>query len=192
MTNLYEYLDSFGLTKAGKISKVLRKFSDEKLAQFVMSYLDIAAKHPLALKAQPGATDIFPDSMSDPMAMKLIQQLSIYANRIYLHDRLVKLGQFWNELDAPQYIVKFPAKSERLDYYRSILGSEIEEMLKLRPLVDAGIVFLTPADIHVPRKDSLGLYIDNFYGSEGSMVEQMGEKIPEPPLISDGIVKHNY
>jgi hypothetical protein len=182
MTTLYEYLDSYGLMKSGEISKILGQFSEDRLAQFITSYIDVAANHPLALRAQPGATDIFPDSMSDPMAMRLIQQLSIYANKIYVHDRLVKLAQFWNELDSPQHRVKFPTRIARLDFYRSILGAEIEEMLKLKPLVDAGIVFITPANIQVPRKDPRGLYVDSFYGAAGSMVEQMGEEIPEIPL----------
>ncbi len=181
---LYEHLKSYGLTKRGEIRKRLAKCSEKRLVKFLGSYQQIAAKRPVITKATAGATDIYPDSELPSVPTDVILPLSIYANKIYLHDGLLRAVYLWQELDSVHYVARFQSRESRVDYFRDVLAAEIEELLELRPFVEAGIVYLTPTEAVVPRRDPRALYAEDIYGPNGSMLEQLGEELPEvPPAV---------
>jgi hypothetical protein len=128
-----------------EVSPRFDKFSESKLASLVESYLDIARGRPLVIPASLGATDIYPDSRAMPLPLSIVQQLAIYVGKIYIHDPLLDLAYEWPQLDYTMpLLVKYKTRPERVAYFRRKLRSVLEELMLLEPLIEAGIVHLTP------------------------------------------------
>lgn len=173
MHRIYRFLGSYGLATQDKVERRLRRFSDAKLAKFVESYLEMAGRRALAVRAPMGAVDIYPDSWADPMPTTLIKQLGIYANRIYVHDPLVKMGVEWQYVDVLiPYVMKYKTRDERVSHYRAKLASSIRKILDLQPFVESGVVHLLPTELILPRREPGALYADDLYGTEGTLVQE--------------------
>jgi hypothetical protein len=181
MSEIYKFLETFRLTSHREVSKQILSFSDTQLFEFVQKYVEYVSNRPPVPKANLGATDIFADSVSLPMSMELIQQLAIYTNRVYIHDGLASIVHLWNELNAPHYIMKFPSKDERLNFFRSMLIREVYRLFDLKPFIEAGIVLFSPVEVMRPQKDPLGMYIEDFYFEDGSLLDVMDMSKPDIP-----------
>jgi hypothetical protein len=180
MQDIYRFLASYGLAREEKIEHRLRRFSEVKLSRFAESYLGMANERPLAVRAPAGAVDIYPDSWATPMPTALIKQLGIYANRIYVHDPLLKTAVEWGYLDfMPQYVIKHRTRDDRVAHFRARLASRIKTLLHLRPFVESGIVHLVPTELIQPRREPSALYADDLYGPEGPLLQESPQLPPE-------------
>jgi hypothetical protein len=184
MRDIYQHLKSYLHSKQGHVERRLAKLSEAKLSRFLESYLEIADKRPLAIRAPVGATDVYPDSWATPMPLDIIRQLAIYANRIYVHDPLIELAEEWEHLDVapPHVAIKHSSREERIAYYRAMLASAIEKILELQPLAEAGIIHLTPTELVQFKREIGALYADDIYGPEGSLVDVLGFREGPPEL----------
>lgn len=193
MHTIYEVLNSYGFLKPGKIRYRLSKTKDSTLSKFFERYVKVAKDLPLAVTARPGVTDIYPDSWAPQLSMQVIQQLAIYANTIYIHDPLLKMAHEWQNFDYIDYLMTAPGpREERLLDFRDRLATTIERLLILRPLVEAGIVFVTPTTFNQFNRRSKELYVDDFYGPGGSLSEMMGDESQTdlPPQLSEYMHQH--
>ncbi len=177
MHDLYTHLRSHGFLKGHNVSPRLAKFSRPKLASLLESYIDLARKRPIVFRADLGATEIYPDSRGTGLPISIIRQLAIYARRIYLHDPLLNLAYEWQQLDHNMpLLVKYKTREERTEYFKRKLDTEIEELLKLEPLVEAGIIHVAPTELTLFKRDPKDLYIDDFYGSSTLMDDATGRR----------------
>lgn len=184
MRDIYQHLKSYGLAKQGHVKRRLAKLSEAKLSKFLESYLEIADKRPLAIRAPVGATDVYPDSWATPMPLDIIRQLAIYANRIYVHDPLIELAEEWEHLDVapPHVAIKYSSRDDRVAYYRGQLASKIEKILELQPLAESGIIHLAPTELVQPKKEPTAFLAEDVYGPEGSLVDELGLREGPPEL----------
>ncbi len=175
--------------KGHDVSPRLSKFSESKLASLVESYLDIARNRPFVIPASLGATDIYPDSRATPMPLSIIKQLAIYAGKTYIHDPLLDLAYEWRQLDYTMpLLVKYKTRSERVAYFRENLRSVLEELILLEPLIEAGVVHLTPTELIRPQKEPGAMYLDDFIGPGNLREDPLGpRKTTEdfPPQIKE-------
>jgi len=187
MSYIYGYLSDYGLSKPGKVEKRLTKFSENKLSKFFESYEGLMASQPPVLRAVAGATDLYPDSHSSPLSSNLVRHLALYANRIYLHDPLLKAADEWKNIDAGlMVIIEKKPRNERIFEFKTRLAESIEEILKVRPLAEAGIVHISSAELIKFRKDNRRLYASDFYTADGPFLEHA----PIPRLLSEYESKH--
>ena len=175
MHEIYEHLRSHGFSKTHEVEHRLEKCSGRELSNFLESYLEIAKRRPLAIRAPLGATDIYPDSRAAPLPLVTIQQLAIYARRIYVHDPLLDMVYQWQHLDFTMPLVaKYPDRSKRVAYFQAELTSTIERLLLLQPLIEAGIVHLASTELVQSRKQPGELYLDDLYGPESTRGDELG------------------
>ncbi len=73
-------------------------------------------------------------------------------------------------------IVKHPDRDERVAHFRYELAREVAQVLALQPLIDAGIVHITPSEIIQNTKEPGKIYVDDLYGSEASVNDVLGER----------------
>jgi len=184
MRDVYQHLKSYGLAKQGDVERRLGKLSEAELSNFLESYLEVANKRPLAIRAKAGATDIYPDSWAMLMPLELIRQFGIYANRIYIHDPLIEMAHEWPHLHAMvPYVIKFRRRDERIAYYRARLASRIEKILELQPFVESDIIHLAPTELVQHKREPGAMYADDLYGPEGAAEDilELGEKPQQIP-----------
>lgn len=192
-TQIYEHFSAYGLAERGTVAKRLAQLAQDELAQFLAIYKRQAEFRWLAKRALAGNTDIFPDSWDTAMNLDVVKQLAIYANRVYLHDRLLELACGWPGREYKlSSLLQFSSPQERERHALLEVAKAIEEMLALRPLVEAGIVYFTPTYLVQDHRDPRGVYLDNFYGDEGSAEALFGEETPFeiPPAFRTYMRKH--
>lgn len=183
MKEIYQHLRSYGLTRQGRVYQRLTKFSEHRVSEFLEIYLDIAQNRRFVLAAEAGATDIYPDSAELQMPLDIIRRLSLYANRIYVHDPLIPMAFGWRNLDFTPYLtIKFPAHDDRVQCFLARLASEVESLLEIRPLVDAGIIHFSPSELLQYSKDPQALYADDIYGPKGSLMNVLEPAKGQPEL----------
>jgi hypothetical protein len=178
-THIYDHFSAYGLAQRGTVAKRLAQFAPDELAQFLAIYKRQAELRWLATRALVGDTDIYPDSWDTAMDLDVIKQLAIYANRVYLHDRLLELACGWpgREYELSS-LLQFSSSQERERHALLEVAEAIEEMLTLRPLVEAEIVYFTPTYLIQDHRDPRDVYLDNFYGDEGSAEALFGQEKP--------------
>ncbi len=175
MNNIYDHLKSYGFGQQRGIVHRLAKTSSKRISKFLESYEELVQKHPLTIRAAIGATDIYPDSEAEPFPLALIQQLAIYANRVYVHDPLLKMVYRWKYLDLiPPLLVRYPSREERVAFFREELGYVIGRLLALRPLITAGIIHLTPSELIQSQKLPGMMYADDLYGPANTLEDTLG------------------
>ncbi len=192
-TKIYDHFSAYGLAQRGAVAKRLAQLSPDELAQFLAIYKRQAQQRWLATHALAGDTDIYPDSWDTAMGLDVVKQLAIYANRVYLHDRLLELASGWpsREYD-PSSLFQFSSPQERERHALLEVAEAIEEMLTLRPLVEADIVYFTPTYLIQDHRDPRDVYLDNFYGDEGSAETLFGQEKPFelPPAFRTYMREH--
>lgn len=178
-TQIYDHFSAYGLDKKRAVARRLTQLSPDELAQFLAIYKQQAQQRWLARPALTGNTDIFPDSWDTTIGLDVVKQLAIYANRVYLHDRLLELACGWSsrEYDLSS-LLQFSSPQERERHALLKVADAIEEMLTLRPLVEVGVVHYTPTYLIQDHRDPRNVYLDNFYGSEGSAETLFGQEKP--------------
>ena len=190
---IYDHFSAYGFTKKGAVAERLAQLSSDELAQFLAIYKQQAQQRWLAKRASAGDTDIYPDSWDTAIGLDLVKQLAIYANRVYVHDRLLELAFVWPSRDYDlSTLVNFSSQQEREGHALLKVAKAIEEMLMLRPLVEAEIVYFTPTYLIQDRRDPRDVYLDNFYGSEGSAETLLGrvKSFEFPPTLRAYIREH--
>jgi hypothetical protein len=177
MHDLYRHLKSYGFVRGRDVKRLLDKFSEAKLGSLLESYLDIARNRPLVRKAPWGVTDIYPDSRGSPLQLSIIRQLAIYVGKIYIHDPLLDMVYKWQRLDHTMPLfVKYQSRAERVRFFSKELASVIERLFLLEPLVEAGIVHLTPTELIHPKPEPGAMYVDDFYGPGDSLDDPLGPR----------------
>lgn len=171
MYDIYKHLFEYGLTKRGEVRKRLTKFSERRLSKFLGLYMELAQKQALVAPRNRNAVDIFPDRAAHELTFDLVQQLAMYANRIYVHDEVVKLAYLWHDLDSVFNHLRHNTRAERVEYFLDKLAHEVETLLELRPFVEAGIVYLTPSDIPVPKREPMTSSLEDIFTSDGPAKE---------------------
>jgi hypothetical protein len=175
MFDLYRQLLKYGIDKPENVHRRIKKLSDHRLSTFLQEYEEIAKSHPLVMPGQLGATSIFPDSRADPLPQNVIRQLAIYARRIYIHDPILTMVQKWQYLDSTvPLIIQSPDRKDRTAQFRDELADEIAKLMSLRPLVDAGIVHITPSELIQFTKAPNALYTNDFYGIDKASNDALG------------------
>jgi len=183
LKDIYEHLRSYRLVRKNKIGNHLGTFSEAKISNFVESYLEVARKRPIAFRTKAGATDIYPDSR-DTIPLGIIKQLSIYAERIYIHDPLLDLASDWQNLDLIMpLLMKYRSHDERVAQYRERLSATIRLLLELQPLVEAGIIHLAPTELVYPGRKTGAMYADDFYGPQKDLLGPRGSLATLPPKL---------
>ena len=192
---LYDYLRQFGILKKSlgrkrreHVVHQLAKFKSTRLSQFLEGYAGIAEKHPLVFGSTSGATDVYPDSWAGGLPLDTIKQLALYANRIYVHDPLLeRVHDFWNlDLNFGE-VIRYPNRQDREAAFRRRLATTIGLLMQLKPLVDAGIVHLSPTQVLTKEREPGAVYASDLYGVDGAY----GQKPPElPPEVSRYAKEH--
>jgi len=191
--DMYEHLAAYGFDTVEQVPQRLAHLPESDLTQFLMMYRKQAEERVLAFQADAGNIDIYPDSWDEGFPLEAVKQLAIYAHRIYLHDPLLKLVPNWQDLDFDfTELVRRSSREERVAGYYSEVMQAIQQLLLLRPLVEAGIVHFTPTALIQPRRSPRDMYLDNFYGSEGSGEKLAGLEQPLelPPAFRSYIHEH--
>lgn len=185
MHEIYNLLSHFGFKKKSKVMYRMRKLSNEEINKFFDEYYELAKERPLAITASPGVTDIYPDSRALPFSTSTINQLAIYVGKIYYHDPLLKLATAWPniERDLPM-VLKYKSREDRVHQFKLMLGEVIEELLDLRPLVDAGILYITPVELYQDKRVIGDIYSDDFYGPQKEKYDPHNER-PNMKLVVD-------
>jgi hypothetical protein len=175
MHEIYECLSSHGFSTRHEVRQRLEQCSKREISGFLDSYLERAKKRPLAIRAPRGATDIYPDSRAGLLPLAIVQQLAIYARRIYVHDPVLDMVDEWQNLDSTMPVVaKYPEGGERVAYFRAKLAPIIESLLLLQPLAEAGIIYIAPTELARPRKRAGELYLEDLYGPESTRGDGLG------------------
>lgn len=192
MQKIYDFLRSYDLAKPNRVQRHLDGFSESRIGILLNAYKELANNRDFVVPAQTGAIDIYPDSWQTSDSSHLIRQLAIYANRIYLHDPLIAMVNEWESLDLSiPYQLHFKTHEEKVTHFKVLLSRKIEGILQLRPLVECGIIYITPTDLAFPRKTPLTLYADDIYGPNGSALELIGKKKPSlSPALAEYCVDH--
>jgi hypothetical protein len=191
---IYAHFSAYGLAESGKVAQRLQQLSESELAQFFAIYIALAKKRHLAYRAHTGNTDIYPDSWDSTVSLETVKQLAIYANRIYVHDPLLELAHGWQSLDLniPLRMQNSSQKETQAQYLFDVARA-IEEMVALRPLAEAQVVYFTPTFLIQEHRDPRDIYSDTFYGSTGSAEKLLGrEKSFELPLSFAKYVRDHF
>jgi hypothetical protein len=150
MREIYKFLAQYNLDKTDKVQSELMKMSSRRIERFTQRYINLAKRRLLPAKSQMGMTDIYPDSSGVRIPVELIEQFSIYARKIYIHDPLLQLSVEWNEggFRSPYMYMN---SQEKLNTFKRSIHNSIQYLLYLRPLVEADIVFLTTMAVSAPN-----------------------------------------
>jgi len=196
VTTVFECLESFALNHSGqsRIAERVADWSDGEFQQFFSSYSESAAKQTLVKSAVPGFTDVFPDACLQSLSLETIKQLSLYANRIYIHDPILELSQEYERLDYnPTIVMATPDRAKRLEDFKVSFSRRLADFAMIQPLVDAGVVHVTPTQLVTPIRDPAALYADTFYSPDGQLQADGAVVEPElrlPPAFSEYVNKH--
>jgi hypothetical protein len=188
MRDLYEHLRAYGLVKRDDVTRRLDGFTESELSGLLESYLEAVSKRPLVFRSPLGVTDIYPDSRAMPLPLDIIRQLAIYAGRIYVHDPLLDMVYKWKNLDFDVALVaQYPTREQRAAHFRDKLGSVVEKLLLLQPLVEPDIIHLAPTQLVQPRREPGALYKEDFYGPAEDFMDKESRRTLQdlPPQLRE-------
>jgi hypothetical protein len=180
MSELFDILRSFSLHRPDVVYHRLMNMPDYTLSRMIDKYIQVAMRRPLAYQPKSSTTNIYPDSFRSDISMDIIKQLSLYANKIYVHDSFLESAMDWQNWDSLRMSLSNPSASE-VDLklkFKKILAQNIIKTIELEPLVNAGIVYMTPASSVYGYKNRSGLYSDDFFQSEGNMDDVSSNRKP--------------
>lgn len=182
MPDNFQLLDEFGLGH-GNAAKRVRDWTKDEFQSFFEQYEKIAVGTAIVHQRDRGSTDIFPDTIASHLPISTIKQLCVYANRIYIHDPILDLWDDLRGLDANFLtVLRNPSPADRLELYRNDFCKGIEGLLELRPLVELGVLHISPTQLLLPRREAGALYATDLYGADGPMEES--PRIELPPALS--------
>ncbi|MGB8343582.1 MAG: hypothetical protein WCD86_01800 [Ktedonobacteraceae bacterium] len=190
---IYEHFSAYGLAESGKAARRLQQLSESELAQFFTIYIAQARRRSPVFRADAGNMDIYPDSWDPAVSLDTVKQLAIYAHRVYLHDALLELAHGWQDLEYDLgALLQYPTEEERRGHHLAEVAQAIEDMLALRPLVEAGIVHFAPTFFIQDHRNPRNIYLDNFYSSKGlaDEIRGPGQPFTLPPAFDQYIRDH--
>lgn len=180
---LYQHLGHYGLSKREHVLPRLIKMPTATIDAFLGTYIERARNWQGMRRAQDGVIDIYPDSWASRLPNAIIQQLALYADRIYLHDPLLDLAYRWRTLAFDwEFVLRHPSLEDRVTEFRVLLAATIENLVLLRPLVQLGVTVLLPSRLtqQIRRLDQI--YADEIYGPQGSAAAVAGGPQPAAEL----------
>jgi hypothetical protein len=179
MKILYDKLAKLGLKKPKDVDKRIGNLSESEIESFLHEYHEFISKHGKVKRAQIGEVCIFPDSWANPIPLKLIKQLCIYVNRIYIHDPLLDHLLEWKGLNLdPNYVFKYPDKDSKVREFSKGLLETLKGLLILKPLILDEIITLVPSQLVGFQKEPGAIYTDTLYGPKGSFREILKQEDP--------------
>ena len=193
MQSMYRYLHAQGFVKHDEVGWRVARHTNAQLDRFFESYMTQSAKQLVELETEIGATDIYPDSQEGLIPLIIIKQLALYAHRIYIHDPLLKLAKEWQTRElSPTTLLQHGSLMKAEAFYRASLVENIQHMLTIEPLVQAGVVRIIPSFFTQPYRDPTKAYNDDFFGVEGSAVTILGGPLPPelPPSLREFCSDH--
>lgn len=170
MDNLFALLDSFGLTDPATLGGRLKDWGDEEFRKFFDTYAESARSQPLIVRSGLGSTEVFPDSATGAVPLALIRQLCVYVSRFYIHDPILSLGDEHLTLHSNfERVAKTNSKERRIDEFRGEFARTISSLLPIRPLVEAGVVHVSPTSLLRERPEPGAIYATDMYGPGGRL-----------------------
>lgn len=182
---LYHYLHAQGFVKRDLVGPRVAHCTNAQLDRFFEGYVEQSTKQSVAYETEIGATDIYPDSQEGLIPLPIIKQLAVYAHHIYIHDPLLELAMEWNtRASAPTTLLHFGSTVKAEAFYRAQLVEHLQHLLLIEPLVKARVVRIIPTFFARPYRDPSQMYLDDFYGVEGSAMTMLGEPLPSELPVS--------
>lgn len=188
MEHLYQHLQSSGLADRDTARDRIARLSEKDLENFLDRYVGIVRDMPLLARPLLAATDIYPDSRSRLISSDIIKRLSLYANRIYLHDDLFSSCLDWRDIDGVHQVAQTRDREDRLDSFRESLWEKVDFLLEIEPVVSAGIVHLLPTEGLHPRKNPGDFYAEDFYGPDGPITD--ADVSTADPVLAEDILRY--
>lgn len=162
---LYEFLSSYGLTTPQRVVKIVKNLTLDEVGRFLEKYREIQGDQTLVPRKGPGFINAFNDSWVSALPSKTIKQLCLFTDTIYLKDPLVEEYYLFKSMNInPAYVLSYPNQESRTDVVRNSLINSLQMLLRLRPLVEMGIVVVLPMQLLAGRKEPGAMYSDSFYG----------------------------
>ena len=182
-----EILDEFGITPRKVMSRI-GEWTDSEFVNFFAAYRKSRLEEPMVTASEAGSTDIFPDSVSGNIPIRLIKKLGLYANRIHIHDPIIELDLEFQLKDTHfENLIRHASADDRLQEFRAQFADRVERFLWLRPLIDSAIVIVVPSQLMLPSREAGEIYQNDFYGPKGQL--DNGE-IKKPSLeLPEGLAK---
>jgi hypothetical protein len=78
-----------------------------------------------------------------------------------------------------KYIYAGKSRKQQIRLYKADLASAIYHLLELRPLVETGIIHLTPTNLHRQVREPGAIYAEDFYSAEGQLPGIEQKPLPE-------------
>lgn len=187
MKELFDFLEENGLGGDRGLRRA-ESLTRETLAKLFAAYRALALKRPLMHIAELGEIDLFPDTWSEPLRVRSVLQLALYANRISLQDPLLDAEFEFQALDIrPQAVHLAPDPEVRLAAFRAEFISVLRMLNDLRPLIEAGVVHLVSSQLLGSKPGPGAMLADDLYGPTGSGAELLGTS---PLSIPDAVAKY--
>jgi len=181
MDNPFLLLDSFGLSNQSTIVERLSAWGEEEFERFFDAYSQSALTRRLIVPSGLGSTEVFPDSASGTVPLGLIRQLCVYVSRFYIHDPILALrGEHLTLHTSFERVARTNSREQRLADFRGEVGRTISEVLPIRPLVEAGVVHMSPTAFAREQPEPGAIYASDMYGPGGQL--QVGGEIASPSL----------
>ncbi|WP_243375465.1 hypothetical protein [Geotalea sp. SG265] len=187
---LYEFLESYGFTTPQRAVKIVPKLTSDEIGSFLEKYKEMQGDSTLVPRKSPGFISAFSDSWLSALSPKLIKQLCLFTDTIYIKDPLVEEYFLFKTMNMnPTYVLSYPNKDSRTDVVRNSLAKSLQMLLRLRPLVEMGIVVVLPMQLLAGRKEPGAMYSDSFYGPDKDLLPSF-ETNPFPPHIQKYLDSH--
>lgn len=163
--NLYAFLDSYGFSNPQKVLKVAKKMSSNDITNFIEEYKRLQGNTTTVPRKGPGFINAYTDSWANSLSSNLVKQLCLFTDTIYLKDPLIEDYYYWKSIHInPTYVISHPKAESRTEIFLSSLTRSIQMILRLRPLVEMGIIVILPTQLMAGRKEPGAMYSDSFYG----------------------------
>ncbi len=165
MNEPYEFLETVGLQKTKDVRKVLSRWSYNDVIGFLVNYSNMSSKRQPPTQAAPGTLSILPDSQSDIFGLSTLKQLSLYLDRVYLHDPIPGILRKYQEIGI------MPDPSSRTDRkieLRSQLISTLEHLVEIKPLATIGVISIQPTYLSELAQPPGAMYLDDVFHDDGT------------------------
>jgi hypothetical protein len=190
MKSIIENLQSFGLTNPETLQTRISGWGANEFDKFFESHFKSLQGQHFVTPSPLGNIDVYPDSACGQLPIPLVKQLALYANRVYLHDPILTAHESYSSLNFNAgLILKHKDPLERLGHWKEGFLRIIRQLNELLPLVEVGVVHLSPSQLLRTRRDPRGLYADNLYGLDGQFGSNESSELTYPPAIVDYVNK---
>lgn len=188
--NLYEFLDSHGMSTTQRVIKFVKKMSPKTIDSFLGEYKQLHGNSTAVPRKGPGFINAFADSWLNVMSPGLVKQLCLFTDTIYLKDPLIEEYYYWKTIYInPSYVMAYPNEEDRTEVFLNSLTKSLQMLVRLRPLVEMGIVVFLPTQLMAGTKEPGAMYSDAFYGPNKELLPSFPDAVL-PPQIQQYVGEH--